>query len=107
VLEFQVVSGLMTAPIKSERRRGRPPTRFKDGQPVRLADYEKLTVYLEPLVKGKLTALSNLLSKPAWKLIQEAIEAYIQRLPKTDQKLVEEVATRALKIASEKEEKAK
>ena len=31
----------------------------------------------------------------------------MQRLPKTDQKLVEELATRALKIASEKEEKAK
>jgi predicted DNA-binding protein len=97
----------MASQTKSERRRGRPPTEFKDGQPVRLADYERLTVYLEPLVKGKLTALSNLLSTPAWKLIQEAIEAHIQRLPKEDQKLVEEMATRALKIASKKEEKAK
>jgi hypothetical protein len=40
-------------------------------------------------------------------LVQHAIELYLQRLPKTDQKLVEELATRALKIASEKEEKAK
>jgi hypothetical protein len=90
--------------LSTERKPGRPPTIDKAGRRVHL---EKLTVYLEPLVRVKLTALSGLLGKPASKLVQHAIELYLQRLPKTDQKLVEELATRALKIASEKEEKAK
>jgi hypothetical protein len=86
------------------RKPGRPPTTDKDGRPVRL---EKLTVYLEPLARGKLTALSGLLGKPASKLIQHAIELYVQQLSKNDQKLVEELAARALKIAAEEKGKAK
>lgn len=72
-----------------KRGRGRPP---KD-EPL-VSGYKKLTVYMEPVLKAQLHAASAIMNVPAWKIVNEAVSGYIERLPKADKEALGKLAER-------------
>ena len=68
------------------KRRGRPPS-GPDGEAV--SDFPKLTIYIRPEAKARLTALSTMTNRPVWKIIDAAVGEYIKGLPVADQKMVD------------------
>jgi predicted DNA-binding protein len=69
----------------SARKRGRPPA-GRDGEKV--SDYPQLTVRLSPEARARLNTLSLLLAQPASRIIDQALEVYVQHLPEEDQKIL-------------------
>ena len=69
----------------SARKRGRPPAGPR-GEKV--SDYPQLTVRLPVETRARLTTLSLLLAQPVWRVIDQAIEAYVRHLPPEDQKIL-------------------
>jgi predicted DNA-binding protein len=51
-------------------------------------DYPQLSIRLPMDVKARLHALSLLSAKPQWRLVSEAVDCYLRRLPESDQQLV-------------------
>jgi hypothetical protein len=74
------------------RRSGRPPAGARPGEKVK--DYPQLTVRVPPDMKVKLGALSILQSKPQWRIIFESIECFIQSLPASEQRMIQELIKR-------------
>jgi hypothetical protein len=73
--------------MKTEKRgRGRPEKKDKPS--------EKLTVLAHPSLKAKLMALRLIEKRPIYEIIEEALEAYIAKLPSEDRKAVEPLAAR-------------
>jgi hypothetical protein len=54
---------------------GRRPTGINPGEKVR--DYRRLTVRLPDEVRAELDAASGVLHKPAWRVVIDAIRAYV------------------------------
>ncbi len=74
---------------ESKRGRGRPP---KEEPLVR--GYKKLTVYMEPVLKAQVHAAGAILNLPAWKVVNDAVRDYIERLPKADKDALNGLAER-------------
>ena len=70
---------------------GRPPT-GPTGE--RVSDYPPLTVRIPRATKDKLASLSALRRTPRWRLVDEAIAAYIERLPDDERRLLTQFAGR-------------
>jgi hypothetical protein len=51
-------------------------------------------IYMKPLMRAKVHALSALENKPAWKIVGDALEVYFASLPKADRLALEAVARR-------------
>jgi predicted DNA-binding protein len=77
---------------KEFRRIGRPPAGAREGEKVK--DYPQLSVRLPADVKAKLHAISMVSARPQWRLITDAIDAYLKGRPDTEQKMVEELLKR-------------
>jgi len=81
---------------------GRKPTGIgEDGKPVKVSEYPHLTILIRPEMRVRLRAVSELLGKSPWQVVDSALEAYINSLPRKDREAVEALARRA-KIRSGK-----
>ena len=77
------------------RRTGRPPSGISEGgAPERASQYPKITIYFRPAAKTKLEALSTLLGRPAWKILDEAFESYMATIPQEDRVVIEVLTKR-------------
>lgn len=74
------------------RRAGRPPAGAKEGEKVR--DYPQLSIRLPREFKARLNAVSAVTGLSQWRVIVEAIECFFNRLPETDQALVNGLSKR-------------
>ena len=71
----------MTSPKGS--RTGRRPTGLKEGEKV--SDYRRLTIRLPDDVHGELVAASGALKRPQWRVLIDAIRAYVGSGPPLDE----------------------
>src|SRR5262245_8014502 len=78
-------------PKAESRGPGRPPS-GPDGE--RVSRYPQLTVRLPAHAKAKLSTLSLLTGTPIWKLIDQAIDTYVQHLPEPERSRLGEIANR-------------
>jgi hypothetical protein len=78
---------------KEHRRIGRPPAGAREGEKVK--DYPQLSIRLPVDVKAKLRALSLIASRPQWRIITDAIEAYVRERPDSEQRMIGELAGRS------------
>jgi hypothetical protein len=79
---------------KKRKKAGRPPSGPK-GEKV--SSYPQLTTRLPPETKAKLNTLSLLTNTPIWQIIDRAIDAYVQHLPKSERTLLGSLADRIVK----------
>jgi predicted DNA-binding protein len=80
-----------TMPNQNVRKRGRPAS-GPDG--AKVSKYPQLTVRLPVETKARLTTLSLLMATPVWKIIDTAVETFVQHLPEDERKLIGSVADR-------------
>jgi len=74
---------------------GRPPAgKGAEGEPERIRDYPKLALTIRPTTKAKLDAVAVIESRPAWKVVEDGIDAYIGNLAPEDRKAVQAVVER-------------
>jgi predicted DNA-binding protein len=75
-------------------KRGRPP-----GGPggKKVSDYPQLTVRLPAETRARLSTLSLLLGQPMWRIIDQALNAYVRALPVEDQKVLGPVVDRLVR----------
>jgi predicted transcriptional regulator len=84
----------MSAKNPKERRRiGRPPAGARAGEKVK--DYPQLSIRLPEEVKAKLHALSLVTSRPQWRIITDAIDAFLRDRSEAERRLVDELAGRS------------
>ena len=76
----------MTPPVKRKNaRRGRPPV-GTGGQKV--SEYPQVMIRLPRETKVTLDALSGLTGTPIWRLVDQAIEHYVQHMPESQRRLL-------------------
>ena len=78
---------------KARRRIGRPPAGARAGEKVK--DYPQLSIRLPADVKATLQALSQIESRPQWRVITAAIECYARERPEAERRLISELASRS------------
>ncbi len=83
----------MTPPALTRRRIGRPPAGARDGEKVK--DYPQLSIRLPVDVKAKLHALSQIESRPQWRVIADAIAGYANGRSEAEQRLIGELVGRS------------
>jgi hypothetical protein len=76
---------------KEKKERGRP--RKPEGAML-VSQLPKTMMYMQPVLRAQLTAASNILGKPAYAIVTEALEAYLKQLPKADREALEMLAAR-------------
>jgi hypothetical protein len=76
-----------------KKRMGRPPAGVgQHGEPERVSDYPKLAVTIRPLTRARLNAAALIENRPAWQLVDDSINQYIERMSNRDRKKVEAAA---------------
>lgn len=78
---------------KPAGRPGRPPAGVNRGE--RVSDYPQVSVHLPAEVLGRLDALGRVSGRPQWRVLSDAIEAYIASLPEDERRLVDGLVRRA------------
>ena len=78
-------------PNQNLPKRGRPAS---GPGGAKVSEYPQLTVRLPAETKARLTTLSLLTATPVWKIIDTAVETYVQHLPDEDRKLLGNIADR-------------
>ncbi len=81
----------MPAPKRKPARQGRPPV-GPGGQKV--SDYPQVMIRLPRETKVTLDALSALTGTAIWRLIDQAIEHYVQHMPQAQRRLLVGVRAR-------------
>ena len=80
---------------KQSKRMGRPPEGSgKKGEPERIRDYPKLLVTIRPAVRGRLKAMASVENRPAWQVVEDALELYFAQLPAENRRAVQAAARR-------------
>jgi hypothetical protein len=78
-----------------KRKAGRPPEGIaEDGSPALVSKYPKTMIYMKPLVRAKVKALSSVAGEPTWKIVNDALELYFKSLAKADRLVLEMVERR-------------
>jgi predicted DNA-binding protein len=72
-------------------RLGRPPAGSR-GE--RVSDYTQLSLRLPERTRALLDAISGMTGAPSWRVIEQALEAYVQRLPEEERRLLQGVQQR-------------
>jgi hypothetical protein len=81
----------------AKKRMGRPPSGLGEhGEPEKISDYPKLAVTIRPSTRAKLNAAALLESRPAWQVVDDSINQYVERMPAIDRHRVEAVARKSL-----------
>ncbi len=84
----------MAAKASKERRPiGRPPAGARAGEKVK--DYPQLSIRVPGEVKATLHALSQVASRPQWRIITDAIDCYLRARTDAERRIVEELAGRS------------
>jgi len=65
----------MSAAKRPHRKIGHPPTGIRPGE--KLSDYQRMTIRLPPDVRAELDAAGYVLGRPQWRVLVEAIRAYV------------------------------
>ena len=65
----------MSAAKRSHRRVGHPPTGLRPGE--KLSDYQRMTIRLPPDVRAELDAAGYVLGRPQWRVLVDAVRAYV------------------------------
>ena len=65
----------MSAAQRSHQKMGHPPTGLRPGE--KLSDYQRMTIRLPPDVRAELDAAGYVLGRPQWRVLVEAIRAYV------------------------------
>lgn len=74
---------------------GRPPAgATPDGKPEKTSEYPKLTVSIRPSTKARLDAATALEKKPAWRIVEDGIMLYVDKMAPEDRRMVESIAKR-------------
>jgi hypothetical protein len=80
---------------RSIKRIGRPPEGSgKKGEPERIRDYPKLLVTIRPAVRNRLKAMASVENRPAWQIVEDALELYLAQLPAESRRAVQAAARR-------------
>ncbi len=67
---------------EAHKRMGRPPEGSgRRGEPERIRDYPKLLVTIRPAVRARLKAIAVSENRPAWQVVEDAINVYFAQLP--------------------------
>ncbi len=75
---------------------GRPPAgKGAQGEPEKVSNYPKLAVSVQPLVRAMVNAVAMIEDRPAWRVVEDAIRLYVEKMPSEDRKAVEAVVRRA------------
>ena len=80
-------------------RMGRPPV-GSDGEKV--SEYPQVMIRLPRETKATLDALSGLTGTPIWRLVDQAVDVYVQALPEGERKLLSGVRLRRASAANGK-----
>lgn len=79
--------------MKSSRKRGRPPAGEHPGE--RIVDYPQLSVRVPKSTLQKLRAIGTVVRISQSKALTEAIDRYVESLPRDQQQLIESLLRRA------------
>jgi hypothetical protein len=90
---------LTMARKKPSRPRGRRPVGLH-GEKV--SEYPQVMIRLPHQTKITLDALSGLTGTPIWRLVDQAVEVYVQALPESERKLLSGVRLRRASLANGK-----
>lgn len=77
--------------MAQKKGRGRP--RKPEGTPL-VSQLPKTMIYMKPVLRAQLNAASSILGRPAYLIVNEALEAYLKQLPKADREALEMLAER-------------
>jgi hypothetical protein len=78
------------------KKMGRPPEGLgKGAEPEKIADYPRLSLTVRPITKAKLEAVTTLEGRPAWRIVEDSINLYVERMPAEDRRAVEAIAKRS------------
>jgi hypothetical protein len=81
---------------KQSKRLGRPPEGSgKKGEPERIRDYPKLLVTIRPAVRNRLKVMASVESRPAWQIVEDALELYFAQLPPESRRAIQGAARKA------------
>jgi hypothetical protein len=76
-----------------KKRRGRPPEGLgKQGEPERIRDYPRQLFTLRPATKFRLKAMAELEDRAEWRIVEDGIKLYLDRLPPKDRRAIEAAA---------------
>jgi len=70
------------------RKSGRPPAGVNGAK---VAEYPQISLRVPPEVRRTLNALSTLQGRPHWRIMMEALAAYVLTLPPDERQVVEEI----------------
>jgi hypothetical protein len=82
---------MMATGRRKSARLGRPPV-GSDGEKV--SEYPQVMIRLPRETKATLDALSGLTGTPIWRLIDQAVAAYVEQMPEAQRKLLTGVRER-------------
>ena len=74
---------------------GRPPAARDLGVDSKTSEWPRFTFTSPPGLRETITAISTLESRPAWRIIADAIALYVRSMPPEDRRLVDGIATRS------------
>lgn len=78
-----------------QAKRGRRPSGVSpEGKPEKTSEYPKLTIAMRPEAKARLDAVSTLLKLPAWRILDAALDRYLEAMPVEDRRIIDSMATR-------------
>lgn len=86
---------------KKNGRAGRPPVGAR-GE--RVSDYPQVMIRLPHATKDVLEALSGLTGTPVWRLIDQAVETYVNHLSDAERKLLVSVQQRRAATSVKKDQ---
>jgi len=62
-----------------------------------VSDYPQLTIRLPAATKAKLSTLSLLTTDPIWRIIDRAVDVYVQNLPEPERTRLGDIAERLVR----------
>ena len=74
---------------------GRPPAARDLGTDSKTSEWPKTTIPCPPGFRSLLAAVGMLEDRPAWRILQDALNAYVAAMPKADRDAVKALADRA------------
>lgn len=69
----------MSVAKRVRRKIGHPPTGLRPGE--KLSDYQRMTIRLPADVRAKLDAAGYVLGRPQWRVLVDAIQAFVGDAP--------------------------
>jgi hypothetical protein len=74
---------------------GRPPAAPDLGTESKSSKWPRFSFTAPPGLRETITAISTLESRPAWRIIADAVALYVRNLPPEDRRLVDGIAARS------------